>query len=37
MSVMDLGFSDAGAFSHAFRRWHGCAPRELRELRARCA
>jgi len=25
-----LGFSNAGNFSHAFKRWHGCPPRQFR-------
>jgi AraC-like DNA-binding protein len=26
--AMQLGFNDAVAFSHAFKVWQGCAPRE---------
>ena len=28
--AIELGFSDSSAFSHAFRRWFHCAPRDLR-------
>lgn len=34
-TALKLGFSDTTAFTHACRRWFGCAPRELRaRLRA---
>jgi AraC-like DNA-binding protein len=31
--ALDLGYSDHGNFTRAFRRWAGCAPREYRLMR----